>query len=271
MAIDVKTGFAAINGAQIYYEVAGEGETVTLIHAGIADTRLWDPQFEVFAQRYRVIRCDQRGYGKTTAPAMAFSRVDDLSALLDQLGVERTALIGCSMGGTVALDYTLTHPEQVSALALIASDPSGYMPQGEPPPLIQKLIAARQQGDLEGMAQVALLLWGVGENRQPEQLDPHVRDLIHDMSLIGFRNQGNLGEERGIDPPAIGRLSDVHVPTLIIDGAEDHPTTHTAGEGMAQAIPNARRIVIEDAAHLPSLEKPEEFNEIVLGFLEDVL
>ncbi len=262
-----KTGFAEINGTRTYYEIAGAGAPVTLIHAGIADTRMWDAQFAALAGRYRVIRYDQRGYGQTTAPTMPFSRVDDLSALLEQLGIERTALIGCSMGGTVALDYTLTHPEQVTALALIASDPSGYMPAGAPPPLLMKLIEASQQGDLEAMARAAVLIWGAGENRQPEQLEPRVRDLIYAMSLIGFRNQASVGEERQLDAPAIERLDEVHVPTLIVDGAEDYPTTHAAGELMARGIPGARRIVMADAAHLPSLERPDELNRLLLNFL----
>ncbi len=266
-----QTGFAEINGAKVYYETAGAGETVTLVHAGIADTRMWDAQFEALAGRYRVIRYDQRGYGQTTAPTMPFSRVDDLSALLEQLGVERTALIGCSMGGTVALDYTLTHPEQISALVMVAGVPSGYIPAGAPPPLVLKLIQASQQGDLEAMARAAVLIWGVGENRQPEQVDQHVRDLIYAMSLIGFRNQGSLGEEQQLDTPAIGRLGEVHVPTLVIDGAEDYPTTHTAGELMAKGIPGARRGVIADAAHLPGLERPAEFNRIMLDFLRAAL
>ncbi len=268
---DNRTGFAEINGARMYYEVAGAGATVTLIHAGIADTRMWDAQFAALAGRYRVIRYDQRGYGQTTAPTMPFSRVDDLSALLDQLGVERTALIGCSMGGTLALDYTLTHPEQVAALVTVASDPSGYLPAGAPPPLVMKLIEASEQGDLEGMARAAVLIWGVGENRQPEQVDQRVRDLIYAMSLIGFRNQASVGEERGIEPPAIERLGEVHVPTLIIDGAEDYPTTHTAGELMARGIPGARRRLIADAAHLPGLERPDELNRLLLDFLRAAL
>lgn len=268
---DRQTGFAEINGARLYYEIAGVGETVTLIHAGIADTRMWDPQFAALTPHYRVIRYDQRGYGQTTANALPFSRVDDLDALLDHLGVERTALIGCSMGGTLALDYTLTHPEQVSALVVIAGDPSGYMPAGAPPPLVMKLIEASQRGDVEGMAQAAVLIWGAGENRQPEQVDPRVRDLIYAMSLIGFRNQGNLGQEHGIEPPAIERLSEVHVSTLVIDGAEDYPTTHTAGELMANGISGARRVVIADAAHLPGLEHPDEVNRILLDFLSEAL
>ncbi len=266
-----QAGFAEIDGAKLYYEVAGAGETVTLIHAGIADTRMWDPQVAALTPHYRVIRFDQRGYGQTTADHAPFSRVDDLAALLDQLGVERTALIGCSMGGTLALDYTLTHPEQVSALVTIAGDPSGYMPEGAPPPLLMKLIEASQRGDLEGMAQAAVLIWGAGENRQPEQVDQRVRDLIYAMSLIGFRNQGSLGEERGIEPPAIERLGEVHVPTLVIDGAEDYPTTHTAGKLMASGISGARRVVIADAAHLPGLERPDEVNRLLLDFLRDAL
>ena len=266
-----QTGFAEINGARVYYEVAGAGEAVTLIHAGIADTRMWDAQFAALEQQYRVIRYDQRGYGQTTAPTMPFSRVDDLHALLDQLGVERTALIGCSMGGTLALDYTLTYPQQVLALMTVASDPSGYMPAGAPPPLVMKLIEASQRGDIEGMARAAVLIWGAGENRQPEQVDQRVRDLIYAMSLIGFRNQASVGAERSIDPPALERLGEVHVPTLIIDGAEDYPTTHTAGELMANGIPGARRVVIAGAAHLPGLERPDEFNRIMLDFLSNAL
>ena len=98
-----------------------------------------------------------------------------------------------------------------------------------------------------------------------------MRDLIYAMSLIGFRNQGSLGEERGIEPPAIGRLGEVHVPTLVIDGAEDYPTNHTAGELMARGIPGARRVMIADAAHLPGLERPDEVNRLLLDFLGKAL
>ncbi len=269
---NVKTGYAEINGARIYYEVAGAGETITFVHAGVADRRLWDAQFAALAPRYRVVRYDLRGYGHTTAPAMSYSHVDDLRALLDTLGVERTALVGCSMGGTAALDFLLAQPARVSALVMVCSDPSGYMPQGAPPPLIMELIAAQQAGDVEKMADVAVQLWGVGENRAPERVDAKFRALVREMSLIGFQNQAaGLGEERPIEAPALDRLGEVRVPTLIIDGAEDNATTHKAGEIMAAQIVGARRVVMSDAAHLPSLEHPAEFTRLIDGFLNEAL
>lgn len=269
---NTQTSYAEINGARIYYETAGSGETVTFVHAGVADRRLWDAQFEAFAPRYRLIRYDLRGYGQTTAPAMSYSHADDLSALLDHLGVERTALVGCSMGGTAALDALLARPARVSALVMVCSVPSGYMPEGAPPPLILELIAAHQAGDAEAMADVAVKLWGVGENRDPEMVDSNFKTLMREMSLIGFRNQlAGLGMEQAPAAPALGRLGEVRVPALIIDGVEDHPTTHTAGEIMAAQIVGARHVMLPDTAHLPSLERPAEFNRILGDFLDSVL
>lgn len=272
MSPKTESGYADINGARLYYEAAGDasptGETITLIHAGVADHQLWDGQFDVLAERCRVIRYDLRGFGKTTAPAMPYSHVDDLHALLAHLGVERTALIGCSMGGTAALDFLLIYPTMATALVMVCSSPSGFPFEGEPPPLIKELIAAQQADDLEKMARVATQLWGVGANRKPEQVDQKVRDLVYETSLTGFRNQAaGLGEEQHISPPANQRLNEVRVPTLIIDGAEDEPATHKAGEYMAQHIAGARRVIIADAAHVPSLERPDEFNRILFDFL----
>lgn len=271
--MNVQTGYADTNGARIYFEFAGSGETtITLIHAGVADRRLWDGQFALLAERFRVLRYDLRGYGQTTSPVMPYSHAEDLRELLTLLGIKRTALIACSMGGTAALDFLLTYPGVAWALVMVCSDPSGYMPEGAPPPLILELIAAHKAGDAEKMAQVAVQLWGVGENRAPEKVDQKVRDLVYEMSLIGFRNQlAGLGEPQNITPPAIERLDAVRVPTLIIDGAEDSATTHKAGELMAQKIAGARHVMIPNAAHLPSLEHPDEFNQLVLPFLVDAL
>jgi len=269
---DVQTGFAEINGARIYYEVAGQGDPVTFVHAGVSDHRLWDAQFAALQSNYRVIRYDLRGYGQTTSPAMPYSHHEDLRALLTHLGVERTALVACSMGGTAALDFLLTYPAMASALVMVCSSPSGYQPQGAPPPLILQLIAASQARDAERMANLAVLIWGVGENRKPEQVDQHFRDLVYETSLIGFKSQlGGLPQSGSITPPALGRLSEVHVPTLIIDGAEDSPAVHAAGELMASQIEGARRKLMANVAHLPSLENPAEFNKLIVPFLDEAL
>jgi pimeloyl-ACP methyl ester carboxylesterase len=155
---------------------------------------------------------------------------------------------------------------------MVCSDPSGFQMEGAPPPLIQELIAAHQAGDAEKMAQLAVQIWGAGQNRAPEAVDQRVRDLIYEMSLIGFKNQlAGLGEPTQITPPATERLGDVRVPTLIIDGAEDDDNIHRAGILMEQQIAGARRVIMPDTAHLPSLEHPEAFNEIALPFLTEAL
>ncbi|MBI1258002.1 MAG: alpha/beta fold hydrolase [Chloroflexi bacterium] len=269
---NVQTGFADVNGAHLYYQIAGEGQTITFVHAGIADHHLWDAQFAALQSNYRVISYDLRGYGQSTSPAMPYSTAEDLHALLTHLGVETTALVACSMGGTAALDFLLTYPQMATALVMVCSTPSGYQPQGAPPPLILQLMDAAKSGDAEKMANVAVLLWGVGERRKPEQVDQQFRDLVYEMSLIGFRNQlAGLPQPSASPSPALDRLKEVNVPTLIIDGAEDHPSTHTAGELMASQIAGARRKLMANVAHLPSLEAPDEFTRLLEPFLDEAL
>src|SRR5690242_14993310 len=160
----IQTGLAEINGAKLYYEVAGQANNpaVVFVHAGVADHRLWDGQFDLFAQQYRVIRFDLRGHGQTTSPNMAYSHVEDLRGLLDFPKVERAVLIGCSIGGTAVLDFALSYPQRVTALVLVSSTPSGYQLQGAPPASLMQLIEAQKAGDLEKMAQQAVAIWGSG-------------------------------------------------------------------------------------------------------------
>ena len=227
---NVQTGFADVNGAHLYYQTAGEGKTVTFVHAGVADHRLWDAQFEALQSTYRVISYDLRGYGQSTSPAMPYSTVDDLHALLTALGVEKTALVGCSIGGTAVVDFTLAYPKLVSTLVAVSATPSGYQLQGEMPPLLIQLMDAAKAADAEKMANLAVQIWAVGPKRKAEQVDQFTRDLTYDMSLIGFRNQlAGLPQPTPSPTSAVDRLKEINVPTLIIDGAEDDPSILAAG------------------------------------------
>src|SRR4051794_18726199 len=125
-----REGFIEANGARIYYQEASSGFPLVLIHAGVADHTMWDAQFDLFAQQYRVIRYDMRGFGSSTMPATPFRFIDDLHAVLDALGVQRTYLAGVSIGGSTVIDYTLTHPERVAALVPTACGIQG-MPEDE--------------------------------------------------------------------------------------------------------------------------------------------
>ena len=139
-----RTGSIEQTDGRLYYEVAGESETLVLGHAGFVDSRMWDPQWDLLTQRYRVIRYDMRGYGKSDPAQGPRNRRRDLAELLQHLAVERCALLGCSMSGTIMLDFALEHPEMVTALMTASSAPSGYQPAGAPPPELLEMIAAAQ-------------------------------------------------------------------------------------------------------------------------------
>lgn len=268
-----QTGFADVNGARLRYEVAGDGHPLVLVHAGIADHRMWDDQFHVFAEHYRVVRYDMRGFGQSQPVPGPFSFSGDLYGLLKHLNIDRAHLIGCSMGGATCMNFTLEHPDMVSALVMVCSAPSGmpYESEGELPPIIQALIAADEAGDLERMNELEVRLWVDGLYRTAEQVNPVVRERVRDMNKIALQNAAEQGKlEPSPEGPAVGRLSEITVPTLVVVGEVDVPTTHAAAKLMAAHIPNAQQVVIKNTAHLPNMERPDEFNQIVLDFLRVV-
>jgi pimeloyl-ACP methyl ester carboxylesterase len=266
-----ETGVADVNGALLYYEIAGDGEPLVLVHAGIADSRMWDVQVEAFAQQYRVIRYDLRGFGKTEMVERPYSHHEDLRALLDSLEVGRAHLVGCSMGGGAVLDFALRYPERVGALVLVGSAVSGFEGDFEPPEQWDELVAADEAGDLGRVSELEVQIWVDGPGRRPEDVDGAVRDLVHEMNLIALRNEASeLGEELPPDPPAVDRLSEIQAPALILVGDSDQPRIIAAADLLEREMPKAQKVVMTGAAHLPNMERPEEFNRILLDYLEEV-
>lgn len=262
------SGYAEVNGARLYYEEMGAGPVVGLIHAGIADRRMWDAQMVALAPCYRVIRYDARGFGNSVQPPGSFSRAGDLMELLSQLGVERAALVAASMGGATALDFTLEHPEMVEGLVLVAPSIGGRTP----PALIQRYWdeedAAIARGDLDGAAEVNLRLWVDGLRRTPEQVDPVVRALVRAMQRRAFEVSREDAEEMRLDPPAMTRLGAIRAPMLVLTGDLDLPDKLAVADELVAAVPGARQQVIPGGAHMVNMEQPEAFNAALLAFLE---
>jgi pimeloyl-ACP methyl ester carboxylesterase len=266
----MQSGFADVNGAKIYYEVAGAGHPFVMIHAGIADRRMWDDQFNEFAKQYQVIRYDMRGYGKSAPVEGEYSSYQDLHALLQFLNVNKAYLMGCSKGGGVALDFTLQHPEMSAALLMICSGPGGFEFDESPPPQWDELVAAFKAGDLDKTAELETQIWVDGLNQPTDRVDAKVRDKVTEMNLIALKNEKlGLGKETELDPPAARRLSEVHVPTLLIVGEYDTPYLLAAGDYIAERIAGAQKIMLP-TAHVPSMELPAEFNAQVWAFLETI-
>ena len=265
-----KTGFANINNAQIYYETAGSGTPFVMIHAGIADHRQWNNEFTHFAQNYQVVRYDMRGFGKSEPVDGDFNPLSDLRALLDTLGLQAPLfLMGCSMGGALAMDFALAEPARVKALIMVDSGPSGLELDVPASPKFAEVEKAFEAGDLDLVAEIETQIWFDGVARAPDQVDQAMRKLVYEMDRNALSHEiKQLGKRLpNTDMPAFNRLAELDLPVLIIVGDRDTPFTLAAADYMMEKLPSAQKVIIEDAAHLPNLEHPREFQEVIKNFL----
>jgi len=260
-----RSAHAPLNGIDCAYEMAGDGPPVVLLHAGIADSRMWAAQFDALATNHTVIAYDRRGFGRTRPAPGPFNHVDDLAALLGYLGIKRTALVGCSQGSRIALDFALAHPDQVSRIVLSAPSVSGFRYDGPPPRQADAIDAAEAAGDLARVNELEMQIWVDGPRRAPDAVASSVRRLVAEMNAIALANEG-VGEERPPDRPAAGRLGEVGAPVLLVVGELDAAITLAVAEALAGGLPNVRRVDLL-AAHLPNMEQPEAFNRAVGPFL----
>lgn len=270
--LNTRSGMAEINGAWIYYETAGEGIPLVMIHAGVADNRQWNNEFAYFAQWYRVLRYDMRGYGKSEPVDGEFSHLGDLISLLDHLEFhDPLIMMGCSMGGGIAMDFALKEPSRVKALIMVGSGPSGLELDVPTPPKFAEAEKAYNAGDLDLLAEIETQIWFDGTNRQPEQVNSTMRKLAYEMNRNALALEARkLGKRLpDLPSPAADRLVDIAIPVLVIAGEHDTPYILAAAEVMETKIRSARKVIIGDAAHLPNMDHPEEFQKIVRSFLED--
>lgn len=268
-AIKQQTGYAQVNSTNFYYERAGTGEPLVLIHAGIADRRMWDNQVHGLAGHYQVIRYDAGGYGLTPIGSDDHSRSQDLHGLLQALDFSRATLLGCSQGGTTGLDFALEQPGMTDALILVSTVPSGYNFEGKPPQKLLDFMAAYQQQELDQAAELATHIWFDGPQRQPSQVSSGVREGVYRMIREVIATSAlDLTGEKSAEQPAVDRLDNVQCPTLVIVGEQDDASIINIGEHLTANIPGAEKAVIQGTAHLPNIERPEVFNHIVLDFLQ---
>lgn len=267
--VRAESGVADVNGARIAYDVAGSGPPVLLLHAGLGDRRMWDAQVPAFAEHFTVIRFDARGFGETRKPDAPYAPYADAIGLLDHLGISRAHLVGVSMGSQTAIEAAIAAPERVLALVAVAAR------TGTPvsPALRsgwEKVDELYETGDIAGAVEYELRMWVDGPDRGPDAVDPEMRERVREMNAALFTRDDEAGEDIPLDPPAAERLGEISAPTLIVYGDRDVMDVRQAAEPLASAIPGARLAVIPDAAHLPQMERPELFNEIVLEFLREV-
>jgi pimeloyl-ACP methyl ester carboxylesterase len=247
--VDMKSGFVGSGKAKLYYETAGEGQPLVFIHAGVADHRQWNNEFPFFAQDYQVLRYDLRGYGRSKPVDGYFSHMQDLIALLDHHQIdESVVLIGCSMGGSLAMDFVLEHPSRVRGLVMVGSGPSGLALEVPEHPKQSAAEEAYEAGDLDQVAELETQIWFDGMGRNPDQVNQEMRGLALEMNRIALAHDARqLGKRLpDTDTPATKRLTKLDVPVLVVVGEHDVPYIQAAGDYMVDNIPSVRRFHIKN-------------------------
>jgi pimeloyl-ACP methyl ester carboxylesterase len=262
----VDTGKLTVNGGEIYYEQMGKGDALVFIHGGGMDRRMWEHQFTQYAKRFRAIRYDVRGYGKSSAPSESYSDTGDLHALLKHLGVSKASLVGLSLGGRIAVDFALEQPEMVDSLVLAGPGLSGFQFTGKGQ---EESLARIREALARRDAKKAAELWlqdpymtPAMENRAVGQ---RIREIVMDNADNWLLSSSRFARE--LDPPAIGRLNEVRAPTLIVVGDRDVADIQSICQTLVRGIRGARKIVIRGAGHIVNMEKQSEFDSHVLPFL----
>ena len=262
-SVNASHGFAPVSGGKLYYEVAGQGHALVLIHGGQLDHRMWDDQFQFFAQKFKVVRYDVRGFGQSPAATQPFSSNEDLAELLKHLKIDKAYVLGLSLGGRIAIDFAITHPDMVDALVLAGPGLSGFnLP---PDPLEFQILQAAQNGDMEKATDLWLKTAYMAPAMKNPQLAPKLRKLAMDNAK---ENLDNPILEKDIFAHSDTRLPEIKANTLIIVGSLDVKGIHEIAGLLRARIPNSADTVVQGAGHMLNMERPQEFNSIVLGFLE---
>jgi 3-oxoadipate enol-lactonase len=254
--------FVEVGGAKLYYEECGSApQAVVLVHDGVLDSSAWDDVWPEFCKHFHAIRYDRRGYGRSPAATSGYYAADDLAAIVRHLGLKRVAVVGSSHGGEISINFTLDHPEMVEQLVLVGAVVGGmpyskhFLERGE------ALGKPLEKGDVHGAIEIASqdkYLTAAGSSgarkRMAEILSASPQDLTHAELELPVK-------------PALPRLGEIRIPTLLLVGDADIPDVHAHAGAIEAGIPRARRVVIREVGHLMYLEKPAEFSRVIVEFL----
>jgi pimeloyl-ACP methyl ester carboxylesterase len=248
-----------VNGARLWYDESGDGPVVLLLHGGLGDSGLWEPVAPLLAERFRTIRSDLRFYGRSTGPFVPWSWQDDAIGVLDELGVERAAVVGLSLGGKLALDIALAHPERLWAVAGVAPGLGGHDADAYSEEQDARYEAAAAEGDIEAAMEIDFEVWaplGADERiRRLWQATPEAKSLPDGLEPVSPDGA-----------PAKERLGELAVPTLIVTASHDPAGMREIGPLVAQEAPDARHVEL-DSDHYLTLREPELLSRVLVEFL----
>lgn len=264
--------FVTVPGGRLYSEIDGSGPPLLLLHAGVANLRMWDPHVPDLAARHTVIRYDARGYGRSETAAVDFSNRADAVAVLDHAGVDLAILVGASRGGIIALDTVLEHPARAAGLVSVAGGISGYEPSASSLPMDrwEEAEAHWKEKHWDWLADFETRIWVDGPGQPEDRAPAALRDLVHGWIVDTYRAEKEEGSPQPLDPPAAGRLAEVACPVLVMIGGLDEAGTVESCRKLAASVPGSEVAEFPDAAHMLNLEHPERFTETLLAFARRV-
>lgn len=259
---------------RIFYETSGEGRPLVMIHAGFVDRRMWDNQFEFFAEKgFRVIRYDVRGFGKSDIPSSEYSDFLDLKELLDHLSVKKAVIMGISNGGRITLDFAIEFPEMVEAMILVNSGASGYKSSGPQEDELVKEVEERYKlqeklvkiGKYRDAIELEVDIWDhTLTNDARERLTELAKDNYHLMKKFPWELQHSP------TPPAFERLHSIDVASMVVIGENDVEASQAASKRIQSMIRNSKLSVLPKAGHIANLYNQDKFNQLILDFLRDL-
>lgn len=270
------TGTASVNGAELYYEERGTGSAVVLLHGFTLDTRMWDSQFASLSGSHRVIRFDMRGHGQSSGAgpvngeALSFSQSEDVLGLLDFLEVDKAHIVGLSMGGYVAYEFVIDHPDRTLSLAVL--DSAWRYDTANTGAFQPRLIGYLGLVATDGL-EAGLRAWAADPLFAPLEKLPKVKAAVEDIVLVGHLAQGtgaffaNPGSAKAPSPLSETRLGEIGVPSLVLVGELDDPEFRAHADELADGIPGAEKVVIAGSGHMSTMEKPEEVDKALGSFL----
>jgi 3-oxoadipate enol-lactonase len=260
------SGFAQVNGTRLYYEIAGSGPPLVLIHGFTLDTRMWEDQFSIFADRYQVLRYDVRGFGKSAVPTTeSYSAAADLKALLTYLHIEQAHILGLSMGGGHATRFALAYPESTKTLISVDAVLGGYQWGAAFASDLHAVVRLARTGSIQAAREHWLGLDLFAPARGHLHVNRRLEQMINDYSGWHWLHD-DPGQE--LDPSPAQQLDRIGVPTLVIVGEQDLPDFRQIADLLESYVPDARKVIIKGAGHMANMEEPSEFNDIVLRFLK---
>ena len=252
-------GWVDVGGGRLWYEREGEGFPVVLLHPGLWDSRIWVEQFEEFSHHHDTIRYDLRGSGRSDPPHGRYSDLRDLRTVLDDLHIDRFAVVGCGSGGSLAIDAALAFPGSIDAIVPVAPGLSGYEWQDSGlEALSQEVGVAVRAGELRRAMEIELAVWA-----PLSAADAQVHEIAMDNTAVLVTDEP-LAES---PPSAVSRLVDIEAATLVVVGDRDLAEVHAIADLIVRSIPGAQKRVVADADQLVNVRKPEKFNRLVLDFL----